>query len=307
MKTAKAVKKLVAGVLAAIMCAGSAGAAYIYNPYGYVRYVEDYSNVPSGWYTYPVVTLYAEDGRSEVFPEEIAEAQLSVGWFTSPEVTLYAADGRSQVFPLSMRSAQLTVGWYDSPVMTVYALDGRSAVIGSNSLDAWLSVGWYKEYTKMYDVNGNSMDVHWSGVEYALANGWVCEPVFLNNVPQISYNDKLLKVFPDGKYFREKAQADACMTNVTVPVWLMRKDGTKYPSRTTIKVNSGLANDVLAIFTEIYNHPSKFPMKSVGGYSWRKTQSGNVSEHSYGTCIDINPNENYYVTYDGRPLSGSYW
>ena len=61
------------------------------------------------------------------------------------------------------------------------------------------------------------------------------------------------------------------------------------------------------IFTEIYNDSSKFPIKDVGGYSWRNTAGGKISEHSYGTCIDINYNENYYVTPDGTPITGSHW
>ncbi len=32
-----------------------------------------------------------------------------------------------------------------------------------------------------------------------------------------------------------------------------------------------------------------------------------MSEHSYGTCIDINPDENYYVKPDGTPITGSFW
>ena len=58
------------------------------------------------------------------------------------------------------------------------------------------------------------------------------------------------------------------------------------------------------IFKEIYEGKEKFPIKSVGGYSWRG--NGSTSEHNQGTAIDINPNENYMID-DGRILAGSFW
>ena len=97
------------------------------------------------------------------------------------------------------------------------------------------------------------------------------------------------------------------MTTVTVDVWKLKADGTKYASTAEIEVNKALAEDVKAIFTEIFNDSSQFPIKTVGGFSWRGVAaSGSRSQHSYGTCIDINYNENYYIR-NGTVYSGSYW
>ena len=317
-------------------------AKYLYKPYGEYMYVSNYEDITpylyDGWYEYPVVMLYAEDGRCEVFPESMKDAQLTVGWYEHPEkmlyaeggraqsfplsiwraqltvgwyenpyVMLYAADGRSQKFSLSIWKDQLTVGWYQYPVTTVYALDGRSAVIPKDQLQAWLNVGWYEEYTKVYDIYGWENYLHWSKMGNPAIYGYYRTIQPFDSSMQLDYSQKLNKVFPSGNYFATKEQAEAYMTTVTVPVWCLRANGTKYSTTKSIKVNSGLAQDVINIFTDIFYDPSQFPMNSIGGFSWRNTASGNVSQHSYGTCIDINPNENYYVRSDGTPITGSHW
>ena len=271
----------------------------------YENEVNEY--LSNGWYEYPVVRLYAEDGRSEVFPESIKEAQLTVGWYESPEVTLYAPDGRSATFPISKRSAQLTVGWYPYPVETLYASDGRSIVIPKEQEEDWLKVGWYREYTEMYDNYGQKKYVHWTFMKNPEEHGYYREPQKYQAPPVLSYDEKFKRVFPLGKCFETQDEADANMTEITVPVWGLKSDGTKYPSTRTMKVNANLAEDVVKIFKEIYNDPSRFPMNSVFGYTWRNSASGNISQHSYGTCIDINPNENYYVKPDGTPITGTHW
>lgn len=115
------------------------------------------------------------------------------------------------------------------------------------------------------------------------------------------------RVFPNGEYFTSKEEAEAYMTEVCVPVWVLKENGEKASSQKYITVNTGLAEEVVAIFTEIYNDPTQFPIKNVGGFSWRNSASGKVSQHSYGTCIDINWEENYYVRPDGTPITGSFW
>ena len=45
----------------------------------------------------------------------------------------------------------------------------------------------------------------------------------------------------------------------------------------------------------------------MGGYYWRNTAFGRISQHSYGTCIDINYDENYYCYADGTAITGSGW
>lgn len=98
-------------------------------------------------------------------------------------------------------------------------------------------------------------------------------------------------------------QAVQHMTRITVPVWKL-SNGTKVPSTASFYINAALASDVVEIFTEIYNDPEQFPIKDVGGYSWRGDNSS--SEHNPGLAIDINPNENYQIR-SGNIVVGSFW
>lgn len=118
---------------------------------------------------------------------------------------------------------------------------------------------------------------------------------------------KEARVFPSGQPFTSQAEASAHMKTVEVPVWVLQSDGTKKPGTRSLTVNENLASDVVNIFTEIFNDPSQFPIKDVGGYSWRSTAFGGTSHHSYGTCIDINSMENYYSMADGTAITGKYW
>lgn len=118
---------------------------------------------------------------------------------------------------------------------------------------------------------------------------------------------KRARVFNGGECFATAEEAAAMMQTVTVPVWKLASDGTKYASKQSVTVNKNLADDVVAIFTEIFEDDSQFPIKDIGGYNWRNTLGGSQSQHSFGTCIDINYNENYYVSPTGRALTGTLW
>lgn len=122
-----------------------------------------------------------------------------------------------------------------------------------------------------------------------------------------TYNHKVNRVFPGGQPFTDYETAKENMKTVTVPVWNLDGNGKKYSSRLTVEVNANLAEDIVKIFTEIYNSGEQFPIKNIGGFSWRNTALGGVSEHSYGTCIDINWDENYYCHANGQAITGSFW
>ena len=107
----------------------------------------------------------------------------------------------------------------------------------------------------------------------------------------------------DKRRFASKAEADAAMTTVTVPVWKL-SNGVKTPSTMSLTVHAALAQDVTEIFTEIYNDPEQFPMHDIGGYSWRGDSA--TGEHNCGTAIDINSNENCQIR-DGQVLAGDHW
>lgn len=100
-----------------------------------------------------------------------------------------------------------------------------------------------------------------------------------------------------------KDAAKKLMKTVTVPVWKLNKKGQKYSSTASITVHHLIADKVELVFREIYNGPEKFPIKDVGGFSWRNSSS---SEHNCGTAIDINSNENYCI-YSNGTVVGSFW
>lgn len=107
----------------------------------------------------------------------------------------------------------------------------------------------------------------------------------------------------DKRRFSSKEEAQAAMVDVTVPIWKLSK-GEKVSSTATFSVHYALAEDVVNIFTEIYNDPEQFPMNSIGGFRWRSDTA--KGEHNCGTAIDINPNENYQIRY-GNIETGSLW
>ncbi len=104
--------------------------------------------------------------------------------------------------------------------------------------------------------------------------------------------------------FASQEEAQAHMATVSVPVWTLSSNGSKRSSTMSLTVHSAIAQEVVDIFTEIYNNPEQFPMNSIGGYSWRGDSA--TGEHNCGTAIDINPNENYQIR-NGQVLVGSCW
>lgn len=101
--------------------------------------------------------------------------------------------------------------------------------------------------------------------------------------------------------FNSAAEALKYMQDIDVPVWQISA-GTKVPATISLTVHKDVAEDVKNIFTEIFNGPEKFPIKSCYGYSYRGT-----SQHSSGLAIDINPDENYFIGRDGTIKAGKLW
>lgn len=106
--------------------------------------------------------------------------------------------------------------------------------------------------------------------------------------------------------YENEAAAEADIVEVCVPVWrLNTQTGVKTASKQYFLINKALADDMVKIFTEIFNDPSQFPIYEIGGYNWRGDI--NNSEHNSGLAVDINANENYQVYPDGSIGAGSYW
>ncbi|MBR6825628.1 MAG: M15 family metallopeptidase, partial [Oscillospiraceae bacterium] len=135
----------------------------------------------------------------------------------------------------------------------------------------------------------------------------VTPPANLGN-GNMTRDEKMLFLFgetvKDPRYYYNGNQAatEADMVDVWVKAWDLKKNGEKYTRDWKLKVHKNLADTVKAIFEEIYNGPEKFPIHDMYCYAWV-----GKSEHTIGTAIDINYNENYYCEADGTPITGDYW
>ncbi len=119
-----------------------------------------------------------------------------------------------------------------------------------------------------------------------------------------TYSQKAQRIFGLDYYkkYMSQAEAELHMVTITVPVWDFAPDGvTKVTKQRSITVHKNIADTVKQIFKEIYEGEERFPIKNVGGYSWRGESSR--SEHCCGVAIDINWEENYLID-NGVIISG---
>ena len=85
---------------------------------------------------------------------------------------------------------------------------------------------------------------------------------------------------------------------------ILEDEGMEVLEASDAESGLALADEVVVMFTEIYNDPEQFPISSIGGYSWRGDSA--TGEHNCGTAIDINPTANYQVR-DGKAMVGTHW
>lgn len=196
-----------------------------------------------------------------------------------------------------------------------------------NGIGAWIVNGEVRQKAKDGTQSGgdNKNDVqnsYWNYI-YNSDPDWYLKADYLNDMEKAWYhysakyynwdapshsNEQAAKV--QEQYDRiaanpSDATASAEMVSVEIPVWRL-KNGQKVAGTAHVEVLSSLAEDVKAIFTEIYNGPEKFPIESVGGYNWRSNGLG--SNHSIGAAIDINPDANPQIDVDGvTVLTGKKW
>ena len=116
-----------------------------------------------------------------------------------------------------------------------------------------------------------------------LKNGWIDSYGSVKNTQLYA----VLMGSASKKYFTSSSDAANYMKTVTVPVWKLNSSGGKYSTKISITVNKAVADDVVGIFTEIYNSPEKFPIESAGGARYTDTM-----RHSWGCAIDINAYQN---------------
>lgn len=123
-----------------------------------------------------------------------------------------------------------------------------------------------------------------------------------------TYEQKCQRIFKKDYYvdFTSAKQASKQMKEIKIKTWDIDSKGKKYTRYHYLTVHKNIAVTVQQIFTEIYNGDEKFPIKDVGGYSWRGDNSS--SEHCEGLAIDINYNENAQFNGDtGKPMVGSHY
>lgn len=120
--------------------------------------------------------------------------------------------------------------------------------------------------------------------------------------------EKEIRIFGgEDMRYTSREEADAHMSEVIVPVWEYSDSGELQTGWRKFKVNSVLAADVQMIFQEIYDSPERPPIKDASGYAWRSAlSSGSMSEHNFGTVIDLNYNENYCVYKSGQQIGTFY-
>lgn len=93
-----------------------------------------------------------------------------------------------------------------------------------------------------------------------------------------------------GKTYFTGSEANLSDYIVTIQVrtWDIDSSGAKYTRTWNLQVNRAVADEVKAIFEEIYNDPEQFPIHALGGARFTDTL-----RHSWGCAIDINPVENF--------------
>ena len=191
---------------------------------------------------------------------------------------------------LSSLANGLDVGYY------VYDYDRETASYTSTACDS------YTLYFRPMTGAEIQEEQFWEKVDRGEATA---EDYFLQDF-WLQYPDenprKYLLLFgsEDKRRFDSEEEAAAAMTTVSFPVWKLSSDGSKVGSTLSVTVHAAIAQDVVDIFTEIYNDPEQFPIYSVGGYAWRGDSA--TGEHNCGTAIDINANENYQIR-DGQVLA----
>lgn len=120
-----------------------------------------------------------------------------------------------------------------------------------------------------------------------------------------TYEQKARRIFGKNYYVEYKTSAAASkdMKTIQIKTWDINSKGKKYTRYHYLTVHKNIAGTVQQIFKTIYNGKEKFPIKDVGGYSWRGNNSGSL--HCEGVAIDINYNENaQFNGATGKPMTG---
>lgn len=183
---------------------------------------------------------------------------------------------------------------------------GSEPTYNTGSTDSWLSDDWADDGWNFLNWN---YDPDWYLKDENLSEG--DKAAYHYSAKYYQWDSKAEGMYDRVSEQYDRIAANPCqeaaqaeMTWVEIPVWRL-KNGQKMPDTTKVQVMSSIADEVREVFTEIYNGPEQFPISSVGGFAWRGNGLG--SNHSAGLSIDINPDANPQVAWDGTVLVGGKW
>ena len=213
-----------------------------------------------------------------------------------PDIKDYAVDAM-----VTMVDYTVVNGISAPDTSPVLAPDGtatreQALIMANRFCDAFAEEGWDENNSSSSDQLPEADDSNeaydpWSDPDMTL--------------PQTEQEKMDLVYGVGGEKYQTAEEAEANMVEIAVPVWRLQSDGSKTTGTAYLQVNRTLAPIYEAIFEEIYNGDEQFPIKDVGCYSWR------TGEHSQGTAVDINWDENMEATInaDGSltPTTGSHW
>lgn len=151
-----------------------------------------------------------------------------------------------------------------------------------------------------------------------VAKEWTAEgAIFSNSDDRYNYifgtTTKYYKMASPPWGYNSSKEAIKHMVTVTVPVWKIVKKA-KVASSMSFLIHYKLAAQAQAIFNEIYALDIQYPIKTIAGYQYRRMvvpwvrNNPYLSQHSFGTCIDINKAYNsFYKSKDKRNTGSPYY
>ena len=143
------------------------------------------------------------------------------------------------------------------------------------------------------------------------------EAIFSNSDDRYRYifgtTEKYYKMSSPPWGYNGSHEAAKHMVTITVPIWKL-SHAKKIPSIMSVTVHYKLEAQVKAIFNEIYELDEQFPIMRLSGYSYRRMvvpwvkSNSYMSQHSFGTCIDMNKPYNLFYRYkDKRNKKSPYY
>lgn len=102
--------------------------------------------------------------------------------------------------------------------------------------------------------------------------------------------------------FATQQEAEQNLSTFSVQAWGLGGVTKSF----NVTVQKCLVEKTKAVFAQIYAASDKQPIKNIGGYAWRMNVEGTApSTHSYGLTLDINWEENYFIS--SKLTVGKYW